>query len=288
MKATRDWRGVAEDVRRAATRRGRARLGCCAVEGLRLHERALRAGARVESVLLGESFRSDPGERGKHLVDELQASAGKLLVVPDDVVLELTEGREAGLVGLVGLPKVPVLKELLARPADTPPVLLVAVEIEDPGNVGALARTALASGAVALVGVGITDPWHPRAVRTSMGSVFKLPLPVYETVAPLLAELASLGARTLGAVTTGGTTIHQVVFDRRPVAFFLGSEAFGLSGELKQQLEGLVSAPMVPDVDSFSVNAAAAVVLYEFARQALPPQGGAKPVGPSDANPPGD
>jgi TrmH family RNA methyltransferase len=269
MSAKPDWRGVAEDLRRTATRRGRAGLGCCTVEGLRLHERALRGGARIESALLGESFHRDPGRRGRQLLDELQASTSRLIVVPDEAVRELTDGREAGLVGLVRLPQVPALKELFDRQVGTPQGLLVGVEIEDPGNGGALARTALASGALALVAVGITDPWHPRAVRTSRGSVFKLPLPIYATVDALLVELDALGARTLGTVTTGGRTIHQVTFDRRPVAFFLGSEAFGLTADLKQKLESLVSVPMVPGVDSFSVNAAAAVVLYEFGRQTL-------------------
>ena len=188
--------------------------------------------------------------------------------MPDETVLELTEGREAGLVGLVRIPRSPGLPELAPSRGDAPPVLLVAVDIEDPGNVGALARTALASGALALVGVGITDPWHPRAVRTSMGSVFKLPLPIYDSVAPLLADLRAIKARSLGAVTSGGTSVRETPFERCPHAFFLGSEAFGLSTELTQQLDGTVSIPMASGVDSFSVNAAAAVLLYEFVRQA--------------------
>jgi len=282
MSAPRDWRGVAEDLRRASSRRGRRRVGCCAVEGLRLHERALRAGARVEAVLVGESFRKDPGERGSSLIADLEAGAGKVLVVPDDAVLELSEGREGGLVGLVGLSPSPSLQSLLGPRTGAPPALLVGVDIEDPGNVGALARTALASGAAGLVSVGITDPWHPKAVRTSMGSVFKLPLPVFDTVDRVVDEFAPLGVHTLGAVTSGGTVLHRVTFDRRPVAFFLGSEAFGLSEELTKQLESRVSVPMVRGVDSFSVNAAAAVLLYEFVRQT---QGGAQPVAPGRAEP---
>lgn len=265
--ASRDWRGVAEDIRRAATRRGRATSGCCAVEGLRLHERALRAGARVETVLLGEGLRDRGDERGRELIGHLEESETRVLVVPDAALLELTEGREAGLVGLVALPRVPALKDLLASPGTPPQVLLVAVDIEDPGNVGALARTALASGAVALVGVGITDGWHPRAVRTSMGSVFKLALPTYTDVTPLLAELDSLGTRCLAAVTSGGTPVQRISFDGRPLAFFLGSEAFGLPDGLTALLHEKVSIPMASGVDSFSVNAAAAVLLYESIRR---------------------
>ena len=86
-----------------------------------------------------------------------------------------------------------------------------------------------------------------------------------------------------GMVAGEFCNIHRVAFDRRPVAFFLGSEALGLSEELTKQLESRVSVPMVRGVDSFSVNAAAAVLLYEFARQT---QGGAQPVAPRRADPP--
>jgi TrmH family RNA methyltransferase len=267
MSAACDWRGVAEAIRRAATRRGRSGSGCSVVEGVRLHERALRGGAAVDSVLLGESFRVEPGKRGARLIGELRIATKALVVAPDDAVRELTEGRETGLVGLIRIPGAPGLRELLRRPTERPQALLVGVEIEDPGNVGALTRTALASGARALVGVGMTDPWHPRAVRTSRGSVFKLPLPLYDTAGALLAELRSAGVRCLGMVSSGGTALDELVFDTRTVAFFLGSEAFGLTSELKGDLEDRVTVPMVCEVDSFSVNAAAAVALYEFYRQ---------------------
>jgi TrmH family RNA methyltransferase len=269
MSRFRDEGGVAEEIRRTATRRGRADHGYCVLEGLRLHERALRAGAAVDAVLVGEEAAAAPGPRLARLLDLLRDGAVFHLAVAESRIEALTDGREGTLVGLVRIPRSRSVAALLAAQAagSCPAVLLAGCDIEDPGNVGALSRTALASGAIAFAGVGITDAWHPKAVRTSMGSVFKLPVPVYPSHDRLLEELRIGGARTLGAVSDGGVPLPEVGFDHRPTAIFLGSEAFGLPESLRGELGELVSVPMASQVDSFSVNAAAAILLYEFTRQ---------------------
>ena len=125
-----------------------------------------------------------------------------------------------------------------------------------------------ASGA-AFAGVGITDPFHPKAVRTSMGNLFRGPTLRFATAAPLLAELRTLGVRTLGAVAHGGVPLHEAPLDARAVAVFMGSEAFGLPEEVTRAMDALVTIPMAAAVSSLSVNAAAAVFLYELRRRSI-------------------
>ncbi len=136
--------------------------------------------------------------------------------------------------------------------------------MEDPGNVGALTRTALASGATALIAAGISDPYHPRAVRTSMGSLFRIPILRVQSGKALLDELRTLGVVTIGMVTGGGTPLPRVDLRDTPTALFVGREAFGLDGSTIDSLDHLVSIPMASAVDSYSVNAAAAIALYEL------------------------
>jgi TrmH family RNA methyltransferase len=262
-----DWRGLRADILRAETPRGRARLDCFAIEGTRVHERALRAGAPLEAVLRAESFGDDPSGRNGRLVKELEAAACRCEIAPDSVLGELIAGRGTGaIVGLVRLPAPRSLSELLrAHPANRP-TLLVGIDVEDPGNIGALVRTALASGAAAFAGVGAGDAFHPRAVRTSMGSLFKLPVLHFSSVAPLLAALDRDGLMKVGAVPTAGRPLPGMRFGDGGVAVFVGGEAHGLSGELRAAMDALATVPMAPGVDSFSVNAAAAVILYEIRR----------------------
>jgi TrmH family RNA methyltransferase len=251
------------------TPRGRAGLGLYSIEGIRLHERALRSATPVERAVVAESLRGDPSERVRDLLEGLEAAGCRLHFVPDARMADLTEGRAGGsIVGLVALPSrgVPLVKLMTAEPKP-PAVALVAVDVEDPGNVGALVRTALVSGATVLVAVGISDPFHPRAVRTAMGSHFKIPICRYEGVEPLLEDLERTGALRLGAVSSGGRPPHEERLARSPLAVFVGSEAFGLSSELCASMDRLLTVPMRPGVDSYSVNAVAAILLYEIARQ---------------------
>lgn len=265
----RDWRSVAADIDRAGTARGRARLGCCSIEGIRLAERALRAGVCIEAALLAQSLRADPAPRVQRLVAGLEEAGCATHVVADEVLGRLTGGRRlGGVVGLVRIHEAPPLPDVL-RVAMTPAVLVVGSDIEDPGNVGALIRTALAGGAAGFVAVGRTDPYHPKAVRTSMGSLFKLPVLRRAAVGPLLEELAGLGVTRLGAVATGGTPAHRTATGRPAVALFLGSEAFGLPSHVAGSMDSWLTIPMASGIDSYSVNAAAAILLYELRRRGL-------------------
>jgi TrmH family RNA methyltransferase len=153
----------------------------------------------------------------------------------------------------------------LAEPGAVP-LVVGAVGIQDPGNLGSLLRTADAAGATAfVVAQGSADPFHPRAVRATMGSIFRLPL-FLDTARNLFRQLRERGLRLIGAQPDAG-----LPYDRcdlaRPTAILLGSEGTGLPRWLRDQLDESVHVPMREGVDSLSVGAAAAVVLFEAARQ---------------------
>jgi len=241
------------------------------LEGTRLHERALRAGVVLEGVLVGRSLADRPDERHRILLDEMRRSRVPLLVAPDAVVVELTGNRGSG--ALLGLAALPGDEAWAAARRES--LLLVAVDVDDPGNVGALVRTAHASGADLFVAVGLTDPFHPRAVRTSMGSLFKIPVvraPTYERAA---VKMIDLGLTRCAAVSRGGECLDQARLEGG-LALHIGSEAFGLDDALVAGLDRRLTIPMPSSVSSYSVNAAAAILLWEAARQrgCRPPAGG--------------
>ena len=219
-------------------------------------------------MLLSRGYRDDRTNRRRGLLEDLSRAGCRVHVVPDQILASLTGGRSIGdIVGLVRSPEPPSLARVLGSAKGSRPVLLVAVDVEDPGNVGALSRTALASGATALVGIGISDPFHPRAVRISMGSVAKLPILLYKKLDGFLDDLSRFDCMTVGAVSTGGIPLPRARFGERAVALLMGSEAFGLSSDTTAVVDARITVPMAPGVDSFSVNAAAAVILYELRRR---------------------
>lgn len=263
---SKSWQSIRTMIERTATAKGRVASGCFSIEGTRLHERALRAGVYPQAVLVSEAVWQTPGERETAVLHQLTQHNVPLHPIPNEEMARLTQGRQlGGLLGLVPLPQpIELPTWLAAHPA---PTLLVAVDVVDPGNVGGMMRTAHALGADLFVAAGGSDPYHPRAVRTSMGSLFKQPL-VTCSLADLWAALRPYPLQTIGTVAENGLPLPDFVWGKGGTAVFMGSEYFGLPEAVLNQLDALVTIPMTPGIDSFSVNAAAAIVLYERLRKA--------------------
>ncbi len=257
-------------IRRVQSARGRRQAGLFSIEGTRLIERALRADAPLEAVLVADSLIRSDEPRARELQAALQLAGCEIAVAPDDLLRELTEGRDLGLIlGLVRLPPAHGLADVLRDQGlsqQKPPLLLAAIDIVDPGNVGALTRTAHAGGAIALAAAGVSDPYHSRATRISRGSIFRLPIITCETAGSLLADLRHHGIAAAGTVARGGTPLPDVTWPRTGSAILMGNEAEGLPPGIEAALDVSITIPMPDDVDSYSVNAAAAIILYAAAR----------------------
>jgi RNA methyltransferase, TrmH family len=264
-RASRDCLRVMEDVRRVSTARGRAQVGAFSVEGRRLLERATRAGWAPRELLVGASFRREAPEL-EPLLELVTAREGQCHEAPDAELLALAEGRRSGLVtALFPLPAGLSVDELL-EPARSS-VFLVIVDVVEPGNVGALIRTALASGASGAICVGSSDPFHPKAVRTSLGSLFKLPLARLGSSDGLLESLRLRGVYSLATVARDGAALDRALWPRGNLALLVGNEGGGLPERLRDGADGRVTIDLSSAADSFCVNAAAAVCLYEVQRR---------------------
>ena len=237
-------------------------------EGTHLAEEALRAGARVELALVASGLDRTP--QGRDLRERLVRSGARVEHTPSDVLDSLQDARSPQPVLLVVVRPGRALDEVLdGRPGV--PLLVVAHGIQDPGNLGSILRTADAAGATGFVATGGgADLFHPRAIRATMGSIFRIPC----ATADVDAVLGALPHRGVIAVATD--TGHGLPFDvhdfRAPTALFLGSEGGGLGEDLVRRCPARVRIPMHPGVDSLSVGAAAAVLLFEASRQRQRPE----------------
>jgi TrmH family RNA methyltransferase len=255
-----------EDVRRTATARGRAQLGAFSLEGRRLLERALRAGRAPRDVLVGPALRRETPELDG-LLARVQAAGGRWHEVPDAELLKLAQGRRSGLItAVLPLPEGPAPEALIAA-AREPAVFLVLVDVVEPGNVGALIRTALAAGAAGALCVGSSDPFHPKAVRTSLGSLFKLPLARVASCEGLIELLRARGIHSLATVARGGASVDRASWPRGNLALIVGNEGAGLPERVRDAADARLTIDLSNEADSFCVNAAAAVCLYEVQRR---------------------
>lgn len=142
-------------------------------------------------------------------------------------------------------------------------LILIAVGIEKPGNLGAMARTADAAGADALlVGDANADPWNPNAIRASTGAVFTLPI-----AEVTLDDVRALTLQKIAAVVGASRRYTDADFSK-PTAFIVGSEDEGLSDEWRNLADEQVAIPMAASTaDSLNAATSAGVLLFEAVRQ---------------------
>ena len=145
-------------------------------------------------------------------------------------------------------------------------MVVVCVGIQDPGNLGAIARVAEATGASGLlVTHGSADPFGPKAVRGSMGSALRLCILDSLGEEEMIAELKLRGFRLAAAVPRGGIDFRQAELER-PLALLLGREGSGIPASLLKRCETKLSIPMSGALESLNVATVAAIVLYEAMR----------------------
>lgn len=261
------WKRAIATLHQLRTKKGRRTLGQFAAEGYRLLERALESQVGLREVVVAETLMAQPTARAANLLQQLQKQACPVCVAPDEEVHIFTEGRTFGdMLGIIdALPQADLSPFLTDK--SQPCTLLVLVQVMDPGNIGALARTAMASGVDALIALGGTDLFQAKAVRTSMGALFDLPVcQLDEGWDEWVGMLHQADITTIGAVVGNGEPPFQTqASDRR--ALLMGSEAHGIPLALQEQLRLRWTIPMPETIDSFSVNAATSVLLYELNRQ---------------------
>jgi TrmH family RNA methyltransferase len=233
-------------------------------EGAELVRSALESGLAVESLYVSPEGSSD--EATRRVCD--RAVAGGVRVFPlAPGVLERVADTVTPQPVMAVLPMLddPAQECWTARPAS---LVVVLVDVRDPGNAGTVLRGADASGVDAVVfAAESVDPYNPKTVRSSAGSLFHVPFAVWDTPAASAAvRLAGGGYRTLGTVVRGGEDYAAVDWSR-PTALFLGNESSGLDADLCESLSGTVAVPMVGRAESLNVGVAAAVMCFEALRQ---------------------
>jgi TrmH family RNA methyltransferase len=229
------------------------------LDGWHLLEEALRTNATIETVAV-----ADDAVSARALLDRAHDSGAQIVEVSTAVMDALSPVRTpSGVVALVAKRRASV-QHLLNGPA---PLVVVAVDMQDPGNVGAIVRSAEAGGATGVAFAGSSsDPWGWKALRAGMGSTLRVPILHAKEVTPLVTALTEAGVKVVATVPRGGEDMYHVDL-RRPVAFLLGGEGAGLPDAALSAAVERVSIAMTPPVESLNAAVAAALLVYEARRQ---------------------
>jgi RNA methyltransferase, TrmH family len=252
------------------------------IEGEHLLAEALRSGLRLRTVFL----RADPDRRDASLrmLERLALPAPVPIVSLNPAVFASAVDTESpqGIAALVEPPRFSLAEALgesgtpSAAPAQPAPLVVVAASLQDPGNFGSLVRSAEAFGATGVIALpGTVDVWNAKALRAAAGSAFRVAV-VQEKPSSVFAALAERRIPVVAAVPArAAEAMPCSAYDfTQPAAILIGNEGSGLSAELLDRADAVVSIPMPGPVESLNAAVAGSILLYEAARQRAVRPGG--------------
>ncbi len=232
------------------------------LDGAHLLTEALDAAVPIQVV----AFTSEAARRPEvaAALARLSRAQTELAAVSGPVMDALSPVRSPG--GVVALADRPVIDAARLYRTLDPPVV-IAIDVQDPGNVGAMVRVAEAAGAGGFVAAGAcADPFGWKALRGSMGSALRLPIAVRRDAESALGEARRHACRIIAAAPRDGRSLFEVDY-RGPVAILIGAEGTGLPPALAAGADERVTVPMQAPVESLNAAVTAALILYEAFRQ---------------------
>jgi TrmH family RNA methyltransferase len=238
------------------------------VEGVRLAEEAVRSNLAIEFCLFENSTESEP--RQSDLLESVWSKTTHIFEVDRSLFLAISDTRSPQGIILIGKrPKADRAAfeiEFKRRSAALPLTVLLS-EINNPSNLGAVARAAEAAGAAGIViSKNSADIFSPKALRGSMGSAFRMPIWAGATNAETIDWARSNGVSVVGATADAACSYTELAW-AKPRMLVLGSEAHGIPADIESELDERISIPMDSNVESLNLAVAAGIILFEARRQ---------------------
>lgn len=226
------------------------------VEGLKMFREAPKE--RLVRTYLSESFERE------HRCEELLAGVD-YEVVKDSVFSQMSDTRTPqGILTVVRQFRYEP-EELLSRTEN--PLLLLLEDLQDPGNVGTIFRTAEGAGVTGIIMTKqCVDIYHPKTIRSTMGSIYRMPFLCVEELDPLFDLFEKKNISTYAAHLHGRNMYDKEEYKKGTV-FLIGNEGNGLKEETAARAGHLIRIPMEGQLESLNAGVAAAILMYEAARQ---------------------
>ena len=242
-------------------RKARDEEGVYIVEGIRMYREAPRA--QVREVYVSEQFYSRYGEELG-----LAAWGRQMEILSDHVFSHVSDTKTPQGILLVMEQRSCEICEMLDLDAQgRKPLLMVLDNLQDPGNLGTIFRTAEAAGATGiLLSSDSVDVYNPKVIRSTMGAVFRMPFFYVKDLPAAVKSLSGQGIRTYAAHLNGKNVYDEEDYTEG-CAFLIGNEGNGLRDEVSECADCLIRIPMCGKAESLNAAVAAAVLMFEAGRQ---------------------
>jgi len=235
--------------------RARNQAGVFIVEGLRMIQEA--PSERIEKFYVSESFYK------KHQSWLEKSDKGPELVT-DTVFARISDTKTPqGILAVIRQMEYSAEAILAAKP----PHLLVLDNLQDPGNLGTIFRTAEAAGVTGiLMSQDCVDIYNPKTIRSTMGAIYRMPFVVVDSLSEHLKAMKNQGIKVYAAHLAGASSYDQENF-QTGVTFLIGNEGNGLRQELTDYADAWIKIPMSGQAESLNAAIATAILMFEVSRQ---------------------
>lgn len=233
------------------------------IEGVKMVEEALRDNLSVKTVIASPSLVQ---HHGKGVLKLAEARSVDVVWISEKLMDAVAESKTPQPVMAVVKMREYSENALLTHEAG---LTVIAHQLQDPGNLGTIIRTAEAVGASGVaIPANTADPYSAKAIRASMGSILRLPVVRIGDSATFIKTCRQKGFQIAATVLTGEKA-HFDIDLRKPTVVILGQEGAGLPQDIMAEVDLHVRIPMAATIDSLNVATSAAVILYEAMRQRL-------------------
>lgn len=230
------------------------------IEGIRFVEEAVFSGAHIKYCLLSESLK---GDRVSKLMDNMKSKNIDVYMVEDELIDEICDTKTPQGIAAVVERHEESADDIINRGT----LLLIVDRIQDPGNLGTIIRTAHAAGVSGIIlSNGTVDPYSPKVLRSTMGSIFNVPFTEFHDLPEIITKIKELGFKVYGSSLNGSIPYYDEVYSSK-TAIIVGNEANGIDNEVIAQSDSLIKIPMPGGAESLNASVACGILLFEVARQ---------------------
>jgi len=231
------------------------------IEGTRFFNEALAAEREIINIFLSETFSKSTA--AAEIKEDVRLKNTLIYVVTDEIFKSLSDTENPQ--GILA-----VLETFQNKDNDilkNAEFIIVLDSLQDPGNVGTIIRTADAAGVDALIlSKNCADIFNPKVLRSTMGSVFHVPILQSENITEIIKMLKLSGVKIFASHLGGKKDFYKQDLSGR-VAFVIGNEANGLKDEIIEMADEIIRIPMPGKTESLNASVAASVIMYERVRQ---------------------
>lgn len=254
---------VIKRLKSLKSRKGREETGLFYVEGFRSVDEAIKEKTDIAEIVVSQEFLSN--SHNENILSRIDFLNITEHLLTDKLFKEITDTETPQ--GILAIMKIKKLDP--DNIAGNEGLFLILDSIRDPGNMGTIIRTADAAGfSGVVVSRGCVDVYNPKVLRSTMGSIFHIPIYQFDDIMDAIRFMKSRGLRMLATHLEGNVSAFEVHMSGG-VAIIIGSEAEGVSAEAISMADTLVRIPMVGKAESLNASVAAGILMYEAVRQRI-------------------